>query len=124
MAHNTFVQMAAAGGLASGLIYLYFLYLRVRNIFSKPNPEAKYPRGLNRDYLDDLLNSLFVAFYCVAFFLDLMILEVLYFIFLVGAAKYCIDNKKRRSVRALIDSIYRWKKGSCLLYTSPSPRDS
>ena len=112
VAHNTFVQMAAAGGLASGLIYLYFLYLRVRNIFSKPNPEAKYPRGLNRDYLDDLLNSLFVAFYCVAFFLDLMILEVLYFIFLVGAAKYCIDNKKRRSVRALIDSIYRWKKGS------------
>ena len=30
----------------------------------------------------------------------------------MGAAKYCIDNKKRRSVRALIDSIYRWKKGS------------
>jgi len=112
VAHNTFVQMAAAGGLASGFIYLYFLYLRVRNIFTKPDPEAKFARGFNRDWLNDLLNSLFIAFYCVAFFLDLMILEVLYFIFLVGAAKYCIDNKKRRSVRSLIQSIYRWKKGA------------
>ena len=109
VAHNTFVQMATAAGLAAGLIYLYFLFLRVRNIFSKPDPDVTYARGFNRDYLNDLLNSLFISFYCVAFFLDLMVYEILYFVFLLGAAKYCIDHKKTRSVRALIKSIYRWK---------------
>ena len=110
VAHNTFVQVASAAGLAAGFIYLYFIYLRVRNIFSKPDPDVTYTRGFNRDYLDDLLNSLFIAFYCVAFFLDLMAYEILYFVFMLGAAKYCIDNKKKRSVRSLITSIYGWKK--------------
>ena len=39
-----------------------------------------------------------------------MAYEILYFVFMLGAAKYCIDNKKKRSVRSLITSIYGWKK--------------
>jgi len=112
VAHNTFVQVATAAGLASGFIYLYFLYIRVRNIFTRADPNVTYTNGHNRDYLNDLLNSLFIAFYCVAFFLDLMVLEILYWMFLLAAAKYCLDHKKKRSVRSLITSIYQRKKDS------------
>jgi len=120
VAHNTFVQVATAAGFSAGLIYLYFLYLRVRNIFSKPDPDATFANGHNRDYLNDLLNSLFISFYCVAFFIDLMVLEIFYFVFLLGAAKYCLDNKKTRSVRSLISSIYVWKKDSEAEGVAPS----
>lgn len=110
VAHNTFVQLGAASGVGAALVYLYFLYLRLRNIVQKPNTEKKYPHGYKRDYLDDLLNSLYLAFYTVALFLDLMIVEVTYFVFLAGVCKYCLDGRKRRTFRSLIDSIYNWRK--------------
>ncbi len=112
VAHNTFIQFAANCGVIAGMIYLYFLFIRLKTVFKKPDPEKKYPNGLHRDYLDDMLNGLFVAFYCVAFFLDLMVLEILYFVFLVGYCKYALDRSKRKRGRGLIASIYRWKQGS------------
>lgn len=111
VAHNTFIQFGATCGIGASLVYLYFLFLRLRNIATRPDPEKKYAHGYNRDYLDDLLNSLFLAFYTVAFFLDLMIIEVTYFVFLIGVCKYYLDQKRSRSVWSLIESIYRWKQG-------------
>ena len=110
VAHNTFVQFGAASGVGAALVYLYFLYLRLRNVVQKPNPEKKHAHGYKRDFLDDLLNSTFIGFYTVALFLDLMINEMTYFIFLVGICKYCLDARKKRSFRSLIDSIYNWRK--------------
>lgn len=110
VAHNTFVQYGAACGVGAALIYLYFLFLRLSNAVRKPDPEKKNAHGYERDYLDDLINSLFIGFYSVAFFLDLMILEITYFIFLVGTCKYCLDNRKRHTIRSMIESIYRWRQ--------------
>jgi len=113
VAHNTFLQLAATCGLAAGLVFLYFLFLRIRNVFQKPDPEATFPQGLSRDYLNDLLNALFISFYSVAFFLDLMVHEVLYFVLLLGICKYCLDKGDgKETVRSLIDSIYSWRQGS------------
>ena len=110
VAHNTFVQFGAASGVGAALVYLYFLFLRLRNVAQKPNPEKKHAHGYKRDYLDDLLNSTFIGFYTVALFLDLMINEMTYFVFLAGICKYCLDARKKRTFRSLIDSIYNWRK--------------
>ena len=112
VAHNTFIQFAADNGLIAGFVYLFFLFTRLKNVFSKPNAEKEFARGLPRDYLDDLLNALLISFYCVAFFLDLMILEVTYFIFLVVACKYSLDRAKEAPSFSLIESIYRWRQDS------------
>ncbi len=109
VAHNTFVQFGAACGVSAALVYMYFLFLRLKNIFQKKDPEKKNPHGYKRDYLDDLLNSLFIAFYSIAFFLDLMVLEITYCIILLGTCKYCLEKRKMPTFRSLIDSIYLWK---------------
>lgn len=110
VAHNTLVQFGAANGVGAAFVYLYLLWLRLRNVMQKPDPEKTYPQGHPRDYLDDLLNSLFIGFYTVALFLDLMVIEVTYFVFLVGTCKYILDNKKSRPFFTIIDSVYRWKQ--------------
>ena len=111
VAHNTFIQFGATSGVVASLIYLYFLYLRLKNagyhMFSRSRPEKTYPLGLCRDYLDDLINGLFISFYCVALFLDLMLLEITYFIFLIGYCKYSLDRPVKVMNFSLIDSIYR-----------------
>jgi len=111
VAHNTFVQIGASCGILAALIYAYLFWLRFRNMIAKPDPEKKYAFGHKRDYLDDLINSLFIAFYMVALFLDLFILEVTYFVFLCGTCKYLLDRRKKRSIHSLIASIYRWRQG-------------
>jgi len=55
---------------------------------------------------------LIIAFYCVALFLDLMIIEITYFVFLVTACKYSLDRAKEAPTYGLIDSIYRWRQDS------------
>lgn len=110
VAHNTFIQFGTACGVGAALVYLYFLILRLKNMVTKPDPEKKFAHGHPRDYLDDLLNSLFIAFYTVALFLDLMIIELTYFIFIVGTCKYCLEKRKKTSFRSLIGSIYRWRQ--------------
>ncbi len=110
VAHNTFVQIGASAGIASALIYLYFLWMRLKNVFSKPDPTKKYANGHKRDYLDDLVNGMFVGFYCIALFLDLQVLEILYFILLIGFCKYSLESKKEKARFGLIESIYRWKQ--------------
>lgn len=112
VAHNTFIQWAATCGLLVGLIYLYFLFLRIQNVFKKPDPEASFPQGLSRDYLNDMLNALFISFYAVALFLDLMMMEVMYFVLLLGVCKYCLDKSDgKETVSSLIKSIYDWRRG-------------
>ena len=110
VAHNTLIQFGTSCGVGAALVYLYFLFLRLGNVVSKPDPEKKFAHGYERDYLDDLLNSLFIAFYTVALFLDLMIIELTYLIFITGACKYCLDKRKKTTLRSLIDSIYRWRQ--------------
>jgi len=112
VAHNTFIQFAADNGLVAGLVYLFFLFNRLKNIFTRPDPTKEFARGLPRDYLDDLINALIIAFYCVALFLDLMIIEITYFVFLVTACKYSLDRAKEAPTYGLIDSIYRWRQDS------------
>ena len=81
--------------------------MRLKNVFKKPPPGATFDAGLHRDYLEDLLNSVFIGFFMVGIFLDLMIFEIMYLIFLFSAAKYAIEHKTLTTVRAPKDSIYR-----------------
>lgn len=108
VAHNTFVQFAANCGIITGLIYLWFFYMRFRNLFKKKPPDAKYHLGLHRDYLEDLLNALYLGFFVVAIFLDLMVYEILYMVLIMGFAKYCIDRPEVTKVRKKQKSIYRF----------------
>lgn len=107
VAHNTFLQFAAECGLLSGLIYLWWYWARLKNVFKKPAKGVKFDAGLHRDYLEDLLNSLFIGLFMVAVFLDLMIFEIMYLIFLFSAAKYNIDHKVSVKIREPKKSIYR-----------------
>ena len=107
VAHNTFIQLSAECGLLTGLIYLWWYYMRFKNIFRKPPPDAKFAAGLHRDYLEDLLNSLYVGLFCIAIFLDLMIFEIMYMIFLLSFSKYVIDYKVPDNYRKPKKSIYR-----------------
>ena len=58
----------------------------------------------------DLVNGMFVGFYSIALFLDLQVLEILYFILLIGFCKYSLDSNKEKARFGLIESIYRWKQ--------------
>ena len=108
VAHNTFVQFAANCGIITGLIYLWFFWMRFITLFKKKPPDAKYHLGLHRDYLEDLLNALYLGFFVVAVFLDLMVYEILYMVLIMGFAKYCIDRPQETKVRKHKKSIYRF----------------
>lgn len=108
VAHNTFLQFAANCGIITGLIYLWFFWIRFTTLFKKAPPDAKYHLGLHRDYLDDLLNALYLGFFVVAVFLDLMVYEILYMVLIMGFAKYCIDRPREVKVRKYKKSIYRF----------------
>jgi len=108
--HNTLFQFATNSGVAAGLIYLWFFAVRLRTLKTSAKVDGKdtFPGGLPRDYLDDLLNSMFLGFFIVAVFLDLMLYELLYFLILLGFVKYNLDRKtERKPHRGVIDSIYR-----------------
>jgi len=107
--HNTFLQFAANCGVLAGLIYLWFFFIRVPTLrrSAKIKGRDDFPRRFSRDYLDDLLNSLYLGFFVVAVFLDLMIYEILYFLIMLGFAKYTLDRATEPKQRGLIDSIYR-----------------
>lgn len=107
VAHNTFLQFAAETGILAGLIYLWLFWMQLKNVFKRSPPNATYDAGLHRDYLDDLLNSLFVGLFMVGVFLDLMIFEVMYMIFLLSAAKYAIERERKVTAKAPVKSIYR-----------------
>ena len=81
--------------------------MRFKNFFKKPPPDAKFAAGLHRDYLEDLLNSLYIGLFVVAVFLDLMIFEIMYMIFLLSFSKYVIDYKVPDNYRKPKKSIYR-----------------
>jgi len=121
VAHNTFLQFATNSGIVAGLIYLYFLYMRLRASFRKSTlaPGEEYPRGLPRDYLDDLLTSTFIGCYATGMFIDMMIIELMYFIFLIGTCKYILDLQPRAAARDFQGSIYRSARGKS---TSPAKR--
>ncbi len=107
VAHNTFLQFAAECGILAGLIYLWWYWMRLKNVFKKPPKGTVFDAGLHRDYLEDLLNALFIGLFMVAIFLDLMIFEIMYMIFLFSAAKYIIDYKVPEKTRDPKKSIYR-----------------
>ena len=106
VAHNTFLQITAGGGLFAGFVYLFFLFARIKNVFKKSDPDKIYPNNLHRDYLDDLINSLLIAFYTVALFLDMMVFELLYLLILAGFCKYCLDRPRKEPRFGFIKSIY------------------
>jgi len=112
VAHNTYFQFSANCGILSGLIYLSLFIRRLPTLRRSADLEGtrNFPRGFKRDYLDDLLNSLFLAFFMVAIFLDLMIYEIMYFIFLLSFSKYILDRKDAPEKHRLIDSIYRFRE--------------
>lgn len=107
VAHNTFLQFAAETGLMAGMIYLWWFWMRLKNVFKKPPPGATFDGGLHRDYLEDLLNSLFIGLFVVGIFLDLMIFEIMYMIFMLSAAKYAIEHQPAQQIRNPIKTIYR-----------------
>ncbi len=107
VAHNTFLQFAAESGLVAGLIYLWFFGIRIIQVFKRGPPDAVYHGGLPRDYLDDLLNSVFLGFFVVAVFLDLMVYELMYLTLVLGFAKYAIDRQVEPATRQPKSSIYR-----------------
>ena len=114
VAHNTFFQFSANCGVFAGLIYLWFFAVRLPTLKRsvKIHGRDTFPRGFKRDYLDDLLNSLFLGFFVVAIFLDLMIYEIMYFILMLGFVKYTLDRATEPKRRGLIDSIYRLGQNS------------
>ncbi|MEM7256721.1 MAG: O-antigen ligase family protein [Pseudomonadota bacterium] len=107
VAHNTFLQFSAECGLLAGLLYLWWFWMRLKNVFKKPAPGTVFEGGLHRDYLEDLLNSLFIGLFMVGVFLDLMIFEIVYMIFMLSAAKYAIEHKVPTAARAPKKTIYR-----------------
>lgn len=110
--HNTFLQFSANCGIISGLIYLWFFIRRFPTIkrSADVNGTRDFARGFNRDYLDDLLNSLMLAFFMVAIFLDLMVYEIFWFIILMTFSKYMLDRTPGPRKRSLIDSIYTFRR--------------
>lgn len=107
VAHNTFVQFAANCGIITGLIYLWFFWMRFLAFIRKKDPEAVYHGGLHRDYLEDLLSCLYLGFFVISIFLDLMIFEILYMVLIMGFAKYRIDRVVVKDYRKPKKSIYR-----------------
>lgn len=108
VAHNTFLQFAAECGLMAGLIYLWWYWMQLKNMFRKKTRDAAtFDGGLHRDYLDDLLNSLLIALFMIGVFLDLMIYEIMYLVFLLSASKYIVDNQPEKIARSPQESIYR-----------------
>jgi len=109
VAHNTFLQFATNSGIVAGFIYLYFLFMRMKVSYRQTSvpPSGANPRGLPRDYLDDLITSTFIGCYAAGMFIDMMIIELLYFIFLLGTCKYILDLQARSRVATIQDSIYR-----------------
>ncbi len=112
--HNTYLQFSANCGILAGLIYLWFYAIRIPTLkrSAKIQGRENFPNNFKRDYLDDLLNSLFLGFFVVAIFLDLMIFEILYFLIMLGFAKYTLDRATAPKQRSLIDSIYRFGQDS------------
>lgn len=112
--HNTYLQFSANCGIATGLIYLWFFLSRLPTLVRSAdiNGTRDFARGFDRDYLDDLLNSLLVGFFMVSIFLDLMIYQILYFIVAMVFCKYTLDRASAPKQHRLIDSIYRYKASS------------
>lgn len=108
VAHNTFVQFAANCGVITGLIYLWFFWMRFRSFIKKKPPDAVYHGGLHRDYLEDLLSCFYLGLFVIAIFLDLMIYEILYMTFVMGFAKYRINRVVVKEYRKPKNSIYRF----------------
>jgi len=110
VAHNTFFQFSSQCGVLAGLIYLWFFIIRIPTLrrSAKIAGRDSFPCGYKRDYLDDLINSVYLGFFIVAIFLDLMIYEILYFVILIGFVKYTLDRQTAPKERRLIDSIYRY----------------
>lgn len=109
VAHNTYFQFSANCGILAGLIYVWFFLIRIPTLRRsvKVDGSDTFPGGLSRDYLDDLLNSLYLGFFMVAIFLDLMIYEILYFLILLGFVKYRLDRATQPIQENIINSIYR-----------------
>lgn len=108
VAHNTFFQFAANCGIASGLIYLWLFAMRLPTLRRSAdiNGTRNFPRGFDRDYLDDLLNSVFLGFFMISMFLDLMIFEIMYFLLTMSFCKYNLDRTDPPVKHRMIDSIY------------------
>lgn len=107
VAHNTFLQFAANCGIITGLIFLWFFWMRFLAFIKKRPPDAVYHGGLHRDYLEDLLSCFYLGFFVIALFLDLMIYEILYMTLIMGFAKYRIDRVVVKDHRKPKKSIYR-----------------
>jgi len=109
VAHNTYFQFSANCGVLAGLIYVWFFVMRIPTLRRSVKIQGSddFPGGFSRDYLDDLLNSLYLGFFTVAIFLDLMIYEILYFLIMLGFVKYRLDRTTDSTESSLIDSIYR-----------------
>lgn len=114
VAHNTFFQFSANCGVLAGLIYLWFFVIRLPTLRGSAKIQGRddFPRGFSRDYLDDLINALYLGFFMVAIFLDLMIYEILWFLIMLGFVKYTLDRATAPKQRGLIDSIYRYGQDS------------
>ncbi|OED38096.1 hypothetical protein AB833_20595 [Chromatiales bacterium (ex Bugula neritina AB1)] len=123
VAHNTYFQFSANCGIIAGLIYLWFFAIRIPTFRKSAAIEGstEFPSGFKRDYLDDLLNSMFLGFFVVAVFLDLMIYELLYFLILLGFCKYTLDRTEARvngtsstkeipEINGPVNSIYRFSR--------------
>jgi hypothetical protein len=110
--HNTFLQFSANCGIGAGLLYLWLFLRRLPTLRRSAdiNGTRDFPRGFDRDYLDDLLNGLMLAFFMVSIFLDLMIYEILYFIMVLSFCKYNLDRAATPVEHRMIDSIYRHYK--------------
>ncbi len=108
VAHNTFLQFAANNGVITGLIFLWFFWMRFLACVKKRPPDAVYHGGLHRDYIEDLLTCLYLGFFVIAIFLDLMIFEIMYMILICGFVKYRIDRVVVKDYRKPKDSIYRF----------------
>ena len=114
VAHNTYFQLSANCGIGAGLIYLWMFARRLPTLKGSADIDGtrNFARGFKRDYLDDLLNSLALAFFVVALFLDLMTYDILYFILLMSFCKYNLDRAPPPKKHKLIDSIYRHVKSN------------
>jgi len=120
VAHNTFFQFSANCGIGAGLIYLWLFVRRIPTVKRSVdiNDKRNFPGGFKRDYLDDLLNSLFLSVFIISIFLDLMIYEILYFLFLLSFCKYRLDKgnsldtgkelpKQDKSRESIYDKVIR-----------------
>ncbi len=111
VAHNTFLQFSADSGIVPGVIYLLFFYLQFKVFLKKRQQIKSKGKSVNIQevYIDDIINCLYLGFFTIALFLDLMLYEFLYFIILLGFSKYLMDNPfKTDTFRINVDnSIYK-----------------